>query len=362
MDTFENLEKLKNELDTEILNHRKEVRTDRLDISFNELINMYETNELIITPEYQRTFRWDKERQSKFIESILLGIPIPPIFVAENSDSIWELVDGLQRISTIFSFFGSLKSNEEKNNLSLKTGSILKKLEGFTVDTIPLKYKLALKRAVCRVEIIKFDSKFNMRYELFNRLNTGGLDLSKQEIRNCIFRGLDNQFNTLINKLGNSSNFSDLIYIREQEKEMMYCSELVLRYFTLKNKGASFEKNIQNHMDNYMLEISENPQNFNFQAEETLFVRVIKVLKNLIDEEYNPFKLKTLNFSTSMYDPLMIAFSEKIDSIETLSKEELKSKIEALKNEKSFKANIGPASSSKYRLQGKIDAARQIFR
>lgn len=356
----ENLEEKQKKLDSEILKHRSEVKTDKLDITFNELISMYESKELIITPEFQRTFRWEDERQTKFIESILLGIPIPPVFVAETSESVWELVDGLQRISTILSFFGVLK-NDKKNNLILKSGSLLSEMEGFSIDTIPLKYKLALKRAVCRVEIIKFDSRFNMRYELFNRLNTGGLDLSRQEIRNCIFRGLDNKFNTLINEIGSSNKFSDLIYIRNEEKEMMYCQELILRYFALKNKGASFRTNIQDHMDDYMLEISENPQNFNFEEEENKINRVIEVIKKITTQEYSPFKLKTLNFSTSMYDPLMIVFSEKIDEVEKMSIEEIQEKIVALKNNPEFEENIGPSSSSKKRIEGKIKVAQKIF-
>ncbi|MFN6036372.1 MAG: DUF262 domain-containing protein, partial [Dolichospermum sp.] len=74
---------------------------------------MYEDKEIVIKPAFQRYFRWDEEQRTRFIESILLGIPIPPIFVAEDGDGVWELVDGLQRISTVLSFFGVLKSEDE---------------------------------------------------------------------------------------------------------------------------------------------------------------------------------------------------------------------------------------------------------
>jgi uncharacterized protein with ParB-like and HNH nuclease domain len=87
-------------------------------------MNIYEDKSLIITPEYQRTFRWDIFQQTRFIESILLGIPVPPIFVAEDDKGKWELVDGLQRISSIFSFFGLLTENETKNNLILEEGRL----------------------------------------------------------------------------------------------------------------------------------------------------------------------------------------------------------------------------------------------
>lgn len=104
----------KNELlDQEINTTRNGLSTDRLDMSFGEIISMYERNEIIINPDFQRLFRWDNEQQTRFIESLLLGIPIPPIFVAEISQGDdsgkWELVDGLQRVSTVLSFSESLK-------------------------------------------------------------------------------------------------------------------------------------------------------------------------------------------------------------------------------------------------------------
>ncbi len=97
-------------IDVEIVDARNEIRTDKLDISFGEIANLYENKELIITPEYQRLFRWQSTQKSRFIESILLGIPTPAIFVAEDESGVWELVDGLQRVSTVLEFMGLLKN------------------------------------------------------------------------------------------------------------------------------------------------------------------------------------------------------------------------------------------------------------
>ena len=96
------------QLEKEISEERNRLSSDRMDISFGELINLYKNNELIIKPEYQRLFRWNNKQKTALIESILLGIPIPPIFVAEDNNGVWELVDGLQRVSTFISFFGEL--------------------------------------------------------------------------------------------------------------------------------------------------------------------------------------------------------------------------------------------------------------
>lgn len=89
------------DLISEIEDKIKTVRTRSLDLSFNELLDMYKDGELIIDPEYQRLFRWSEVQQSRFIESLLLEMPIPPIFVVEQEEGKYELIDGLQRVSDI---------------------------------------------------------------------------------------------------------------------------------------------------------------------------------------------------------------------------------------------------------------------
>jgi hypothetical protein len=97
-------------LTEEIARGQRLVRTDAYQMSVGEIVSMYDDREIIIDPEFQRLFRWDASQKSKLIESLLLGIPLPPIFVFEREDSSWELIDGLQRISTILEFMGKLRS------------------------------------------------------------------------------------------------------------------------------------------------------------------------------------------------------------------------------------------------------------
>ena len=130
-------------LENEFTEARNTLVTDRLDMSFGEIINMYQDREIIISPDFQRLFRWSDYQKTRFIESVLLGIPIPPIFVSENVEGKWELVDGLQRLSTIFSFFGILRDNEgnkdnEKNDWPLTEADIIKSLDGKKKKDLPI--------------------------------------------------------------------------------------------------------------------------------------------------------------------------------------------------------------------------------
>ena len=96
-------------LQDEIIFKKKDISTDGYPMSIGELINLYKDGELDIHPEFQRFFRWTPTQRTKLIESILLGIPIPSIFVSQRKDGVWDVVDGLQRLSTIFEFIGILK-------------------------------------------------------------------------------------------------------------------------------------------------------------------------------------------------------------------------------------------------------------
>ncbi len=120
-------------LQEEIDKTRKEIRTDSYSMSIGEWISLYEHDEINIYPEFQRCFRWSDHQKSAFIESILLGIPIPPIFVSQRDDGVWDVVDGVQRLSTIYEFIGILNKNEEEINtapVTLQKTTYLDSLEG----------------------------------------------------------------------------------------------------------------------------------------------------------------------------------------------------------------------------------------
>ena len=101
-------------LEQEIETGRQDIYAEGYDMSFGELASLYRNKELVINPAYQRLFRWEDSQKTKFIESILLRIPVPPIFVFQKEDGVWELIDGLQRLSTVFEFMGILRKDEDK--------------------------------------------------------------------------------------------------------------------------------------------------------------------------------------------------------------------------------------------------------
>jgi len=332
-----------------IVELRSELKADRLDMSFGEIMNIYESGDLIISPEYQRAYRWDEEQKTRFIESLLLGIPIPPIFVAEDVDGKWELVDGLQRISTVFSFFGILK-DADKNNLTLGGSSLIKDiLKNKGKDKIPNKLLLSIKRSVCRIEILRWDSGFDMRYELFNRLNTGGSPLSEQEIRNCVFRG---DFNQMINQL--AEELEPLISGMEKKKEKMMLEELVLRYFAIVTKYNNWkiQSNIQLYLTSFMKEVMGN-ESFDYEGEKEKFNRVVQFLSKL----KNPFKGKQ-QFSASTYDTVMYLAYLNEDKVVISVFEK---KIEKILSNADYVKFSGAGTGNTSRFVEKLNMAQRLF-
>lgn len=359
-------------LEKQITDERARLSTDRMDISFGELINMYKAGELVIKPEYQRLFRWKRIQKTALIESILLGIPIPPIFVAEDENGIWELVDGLQRISTIISFFGDLDeklfvisadgdfdedSEDNVNKWELESGSLVEDLEGFNVDTLPKKYIINIKRAVCRVEILRGESNTAMKYELFKRLNSGGSKLTPQEIRNAIYRGIDPRLNILIEELSQNQDFKSLVSLTEQKKQELYDQELVLRFIAFLNNVDKINSNTEKFLDEFMKNAVENSK-FNFDYYRELFIKVIKILKNMGDD--NVFKNERNAFVPAYYEGITIGIAQNIEAYES-NPQIIPERVEKLKKDEDFKKYSGSASNSKSRIRNRLKCANKIF-
>jgi len=178
----------------EIENAKRAVTTDTVAITIGEIASMYAGSELNILPEFQRLFRWSDDRKSNFIESILIGIPVPPAFAYENDNGTWELIDGLQRISTLLEFMGLLRdpdTGDLKRSRLIET-KYLPSLQGVVwkaqddqetgLDTA---LQLFFRRSRIDFQILKHPSDPNTKYDLFQRLNRGGAYANEQEVRTC---------------------------------------------------------------------------------------------------------------------------------------------------------------------------------
>jgi hypothetical protein len=347
-------------LQTQIEEQRNLLSTDRLDLSFGEIMRMYQDGDIIIRPAFQRYFRWDEEQRTRFIESILLGIPIPPIFVAADGKGVWELVDGLQRVSTMLSFFGVLKSEDEglkgKNNWFLIQGDKVPALEGFTYETMPELFKRSLKRATCRVEILNWNSSYDMRFELFRRLNTGGSLLTEQEIRNCIYRDISTKFNDFLKRISENKDFLELISLEDEKIEQLYHEELALRFVSLYENRANVKTGLAHHMTDFMKKSLENG-NFDYTKYETIFSNVFSLLKPLGKEIFR----RRGRLITTIYDIVTIGVAENYDDYKYHPPQIITEKIEQNKDSINVIIKSSSGNGQRSRIVERLDEAQRIF-
>lgn len=345
-----------------------EVRTDSIDLSFGEIINLYSQKELIIQPDYQRLFRWSNQQKSRLIESILLELPIPQIFTIENPDGVLELIDGLQRVSSVIQFIDAEKLDftdvEEKKlePLQLEGCDQIPELNGKTFENLSLRLKLRIKRSSVRTVIIKRQSKPFLRYEMFKRLNTGGSILSPQEIRNCSSRMVGEQGIQFYSFLQEKSSYSSFINCTEtlsqEEKEQKGDEELVLRFFAAKNAQDLFHGSVRDWLDSYMEQILLNKIIFDYEVEERDFNHIFDYLNRILGNgsfvRYRDHRAPIGALAPAYYEAVTIGVFQMLEQVQNIEDALVKDKIIQILQSEDFKKNIGPGANTKTKLSNRI--------
>ncbi|HWE45556.1 MAG TPA: DUF262 domain-containing protein [Caulobacteraceae bacterium] len=225
---------------------QRELVTAQVDYNLGTLRDLAEESTIELKPHFQRRFRWDNAKRSKLIESLLLNVPIPPIYLNEDKYGKYSVIDGKQRISTVQQFLG--------NSLKLEKLSIFHDLNGKKYSELPPPIQTILRtRPTLRAIIVLRQSDPAIKYEVFQRLNTGGVPLNAQEIRNNVFAG---RLNSKINELGDEPKFHGVLGIKDKAQSKLYQemrdSELVLRYMTFADEWETFQGGVKTRMDGFM--------------------------------------------------------------------------------------------------------------
>ena len=278
-------------LKTEIEKARQSVKTDRLQLSISEIISMYEGGEFNIQPEFQRLFRWSEEKKANLIESILIDIPIPPIFTYENEDGTWELIDGLQRVSTILEFFGVLKK-PDGNILApashLERTSYLPSLENVVweksgninlplADQVPLEkpQQLAIRRARLDVQVLKQPSDATTKFHLFQRLNRGGAYANEQEVRTCAMVMVAPEAVAKIREFAQNEKFSELTSISEAARKNQKDVEYIVRSLVHTYRDYDNQSDVEEFLDREIINVLNDDPIDDFESRFTFTVNAL---------------------------------------------------------------------------------------
>ena len=276
-------------------------------------------------PFYQRRDRLDKEMQSQLIESFLINIPVPPIILYEKDYNSYEVMDGQQRITAIRDFY--------ENKLELAGLELWSELNGRTYDKLPGKIKAGIdRRSISSIVLMTKSTSdpeeaFFLKQLAFERLNTGGVELSRQEIRNCLYYG---KFNQLLLDLARHPIFTDAweIPIENQEQltennlyKKMEDAELILRFFALRHID-NFRGGMEQFLNVYMMKSLEFDDR-DIKSLKELFIDTIDLAGEIYgDNLFKPFDPKSQTWKDraykAYYDAVMVGFSNHLSSADTL--------------------------------------------
>ncbi|MGW4463037.1 DUF262 domain-containing protein [Micromonospora sp. NPDC004704] len=365
-------------LEQEVDQNRQSIRSDGYQMSIGEVANLYRDGEIIIRPEFQRLFRWSIEQQSRLIESILLDIPLPTIFVAQREDGVWEVVDGLQRLSTILQFMGELHdaaTGEMRPPTTLVKTKYLTRLEGATFsdgsNPFPNSLRISFKRARLDFRILLKESDDTVKYEVFDRLNSGGTPTSPQEVRTAQLLMANPRFYDWLDALRKHGGYEDCVPLTERQLAEQYDLELVVRYLVFSNSAPAELRSFAD-VDSFLTDKSlqfAQDSDFAFGDKEREFKDLFDVLGALGPEvfrRYNRPKNKSAGaFSVSAFEAVTLGvaanLSDWLEVPQSDRPDRLKVRVSELWNDAEFNKNSGAGVRATTRIPKMGPIGSRIF-
>lgn len=344
------MDEMINEERVETEEQNTKVFTQKKDLPISTIKDMFDEGDIIPQPTYQRDYVMDDKQASKLIESILIQIPIPTVYLCEESDGRLSVIDGQQRMTSIVRFL--------KNEFALKGLEELKSLNKKYFKDLDKTMQRTIKTTTLNSIVIQKESQ-ELKYEIFARLNQGSTKLKPQELRNCIYRG---SFNDMLEELATVPLLKTLY--REDNKRKNY-QEYILRFFALRNESeykSSLKKTFNDFMAKHQNDSEEDISNY-----KKLFTSTMDIIKQVLGDSafcaYDRQNGRFLNvFSGSVYDSIVVAFARFNNHDLMVNADKIRQSIEEIKkNNLQYQDFTYASSGDKRRVVGRIQIIYQAI-
>lgn len=346
----------------ELSEQRHKVDFDSYDVTVDELVRRVGAGRIEIAPAYQRQFRWDAERQSRLVESLLLGIPVPSLFMATNvSEDVgvtWEVVDGLQRLLSLVNFLGddstraAVGLRDSKGNLSRPlTLTGLEKLESLdrqAASDLPTDIVTGLQDRPIKVIVLNDKSDLRVRFDLFERLNTGGIRLTDQEVRECVFMGA---FVNLLDELSKTPEFSTVVRLPAGKQKDGTAQEYVLRFFAFLERYDEFDHSVKDFLNDFCADASDTPQ---IDVRRKVFTDTFQYLAVAFP---NGLRSRMGTTPVNLFEGISVGAAQALRQEPSLAQP---SKLDWVKSDALRKVTTG-ATNNRASVRGRIELSRDHF-
>lgn len=345
----------------DIPKEKRNLNTASYDYSVEFLVSLMKGSypKIILEIPFQRNYIWKEDRSSSLIESIILNVPIPPLYFSEEEDGRWLVIDGLQRLNSLKNYYA--------DEFGLKKLEIIKEFS----DPKPLKYselspkaKSLLDNGLMRVVVIKKDSHKDIKFDIFMRLNKGSVILNNQELRNCLYRG---NLNNAIKKIVESNK--DFLAINKQTvpDDRFQDVEFVLRYFAIstnleKNENdeyyvKNFKSSLLKFLNDYMEEnskLSIEKVNELINKFNSVIEKVIKVFD--IENSFKDLTIEKPKLNRAIADFILVSFEKfNLDKLVNKKNEIIELLKKIITEDEKFKESISQRTLSKTNLNYRIN-------
>ena len=324
------------------------------DFTLEILYQKWKKEELTL-PKFQRSFVWTKNQSSRLIESFMMGLPVPPVFLYTSKDQKNLVVDGNQRLRSVFYFFDGFfgEVNRAGRRQVFRISGINEKSKIFnkTYEEFDETEKSKFRDSVLRAIIIKqLDPNDDTSiYHIFERLNTGGTPLKDQEVRNCIY---DGKLNELLNRLNDLSQWRQILGKAKPDSRKKDV-ELILRYLSLFHNQQNYRKPMKDFLSGYMAK-NRNPNESFLTKEEERFEETCKIIVDKLG--IRPFNPKG-SLNPSIFDSVFVAFAKNYRSCPS----DIRQRFDTLIQNEDFKKLTRDATTDPTVVNSRIDIASTIL-
>jgi len=328
---------------------QRHLLTHPYDFIIRSLKSQVDDGSLILADKFQRRQVWDLSKCSRLIESLLLNVPIPVCYFAELEDGSYSVIDGQQRLTAIYQFL--------TNKYALRGLKVLRELNRKNFKNLDVAYQRYIYSRTIRCIVIVKESHPDIKFDVFERLNSGFVALNAQELRNSVYRG---KLNDLILELSEEELFQKTRNIKEIDKRMRDC-ELILRFFAFHYALKDYRGNLSRFLDHY-LEKGSHFDDATIQQHRDLFMRVIGDVYEVFDNR--AFRRYTFDngwenaINRAIYDVIMLSFASLKSEAIRPKKAAIAEALREVCEDAEFNESITSSTKNKDRIQMRLDKWR----
>ena len=336
---------------------QRKLYTESSDYTVETLVNKLNNNSIFI-PEFQRKYVWNDIQASKLIESLIIQCPIPVIYLNQEKDEKYSVIDGNQRVTSLKRFLA--------DDFSLKGLTAYSELEGLTFSQLDPRFQRHISNRTIRCIAISKETHPQVKFDVFERLNSGSVKLNKQELRHGLYYGkLIKSAKDMVAK----TEITKYVLPIDHKNKRMKAEEFILRFWTLSLDFNNYKGSLSASINNY-IEKNKNLDDLIFLEDnfKETFDSVTRAFGDYSFLTFNKDKLgnfQKLKFNAALYDALMVGFYEnKKAGTLTVSSQKIDNLIklyDLFQNDKEFVKNISQATGNKNSIKYRIDKIKEIF-